>query len=185
MISDEQLALGVQQGRKADLRWLVEQHHKPLLGFLWRMTNGDRPLAEDLVQETMIRMLQGIQGYDGKRPFKPWLYQIAVNVTRDYYKQAEMRHTQSANGAMEFVAAVQRPEAAVIAQETMNEAVTAVHQLSPRQREAILLRYSEGMSLAEIAAVLDVPVGTVKSRLSLGLKRLRERLEIGKREIRD
>jgi RNA polymerase sigma-70 factor (ECF subfamily) len=178
MISDEQLAQGVQQGREADLRWLVERHHAPLLGFLWRMTNGDRPLAEDMVQETMMRMLHGIKGYDGGRPFKPWLYQIAVNVTRDYYKQAEMRHTQSANGAMDLVAAVQRPETAVIAQETVNEAVTAVHDLPPHQREAILLRYSEGLSLAEIAAVLDIPVGTVKSRLSLGLKQLRAQLEI-------
>ena len=176
MISDEQLAQGIQQGNEADLRWLTERHNGPLLGFLWRMTNGDRPLAEDLVQETMIRMLRGIKGYDGQRPFKPWLYQIAVNVTRDYYKQAEMRHTQSANGAMELVMAAQRPETAVIAQETMNEAVTAVHHLPPQQREAILLRYSEGMALADIATILDVPVGTVKSRLSLGLKQLRQTL---------
>jgi RNA polymerase sigma-70 factor (ECF subfamily) len=179
MISDEQLALGVQQGSEADLRWLVERHHAPLLGFLWRMTNGDRPLAEDMVQETMMRMLRGIKGYDGGRPFKPWLYQIAVNVTRDYYKQAEMRHTQSANGAMELVMAAQRPETAVIAQETVNEAVTAVHQLPPHRREAILLRYSEGMALADNATILDVPLGTVKSRISLGLKQLRQRLEIG------
>ena len=60
----------------------------------------------------------------------------------------------------------------------MNEAVTAVHHLPPQQREAILLRYSEELSLAEIAAVLDIPVGTVKSRLSLGLKQLRAQLEI-------
>ena len=179
MISDEKLAQGIQQGSEADLRWLVERHHAPLLGFLWRMTNGDRPLAEDMVQETMMRMLRGIKGYDGKRLFKPWLYQIAVNVTRDYYKQAEMRHTQSANGAMELVTATQRPETAVIAQETINEALTAVHHLSPHQREAILLRYSQGMALNQIAAVLDIPVGTVKSRLSLGLKQLRMRLEIG------
>ena len=179
MISDEQLAQSIQQGSEADLRWLVERYHAPLLGFLWRMANGDRPLAEDMVQETMIRMLRGIKGYDGQRPFKPWLYQIAVNVTRDYYKQAEMRHTQSANGAMELVTTTQRPETAVIVQETVNEAVTAVHHLPPPQREAILLRYSQGLPLADIAAILDVPVGTVKSRLSLGLKRLRTRLEIG------
>jgi RNA polymerase sigma-70 factor (ECF subfamily) len=48
MISDEQLAQGIQQGSEADLRWLVERHHGPLLGFLWRMTNGDRPFSQQI-----------------------------------------------------------------------------------------------------------------------------------------
>ncbi len=175
-ITDEQLALAVQQGSEANLRWLMERHHTLLLGFLFRMTHGDRPLAEDLLQETMIRMMRGIQQYDGKRPFKPWLYQIAVNLTRDYYKQAEMRHTQSANGAMEMVQAGQKPETVLLAKETKDEAITAVYHLPPHQREAILLRYAEEMSLSEIASILDIPVGTVKSRLSLGLKALRQSL---------
>lgn len=176
-LADEEVARAVQQGSQDGLRLLLERHHRPLLGFLYRLTNGDRPLAEDMVQETMVRLLRKLNTYDSQRPFKPWLYQIAVNVTRDHYKQAETRHTQSVNGVMELIATTPRPETAVIVQESAREAWTAVHELPPHQREAVLLRYGEGLSLEEIAVVLQIPVGTVKSRLSLGLKRLREQLE--------
>jgi RNA polymerase sigma-70 factor (ECF subfamily) len=54
MISDEQLAQGIQQGSEADLRWLVERHHGPLLGFLWRMTNGDRPFSQQINQQFLL-----------------------------------------------------------------------------------------------------------------------------------
>ncbi len=172
-LSNEALAQAVQQGDAAALHVLVVRHHAPLFGFLYRLTGGDRALAEDLVQETMVRLLRGIGSYDGKRPFKPWLYQIGVNVARDYYKQAEMRHTASDNGEISLMTAPERPETAVIQQQTIQAAVTAVAHLPLQQREALLLRYVEELSLAEIAAVLDIPVGTVKSRLSLALKRLR------------
>lgn len=174
--NDESLAQAIQQGSQPALRRLVIRHHAPLIGFLYRMTGGDRFLAEDLAQETMVRLLRGIRSYDGRRPFKPWLYQIAVNVTRDYYKQAEMRHTGSDDGSMARIASPQRPETAVIQRETAQEAVTAVYHLPPHQRETLLLRYAEELSLEEIALILNIPVGTVKSRLSLALKRLREEL---------
>lgn len=176
--TDEALAQAVQQGSQTALHRLVMRHHAPLFGFLFRLTGGDRALAEDLVQETMVRLLRGIGSYDGQRPFKPWLYQIAVNTTRDHYKRADTRYTASENGEIALVAGPQRLETAVIHQETMQEALTAMAHLPPHQREALLLRYAEGLSLAEIADVLDVPVGTVKSRLSLALKRLREQLTV-------
>lgn len=174
--NDETLALAVQQGDQVALRQLVVRHHAPLFGFLYRLTGGDRILAEDLAQEVMVRLLRGIGSYDGQRPFKPWLYQIAVNVTRDHYKRADTRHTAADNGEIALTVAPQQPETAVILHETAQEAFTAVSQLPPHQRAALLLRYAEGLSLAEIAAALNVPVGTVKSRLSLALKQLREQL---------
>jgi RNA polymerase sigma-70 factor (ECF subfamily) len=174
--SNEALAQAVQQGDATALRALVTRHHAPLLGFLYRLTGGDRPLAEDLTQETMVRLLRGIGSYDDQRPFKPWLYQIGVNLVRDHYKQAEMRHTGSDNGEIRLIAAPERPETAVIQQQTIREAVTAVAHLPLHQRETLLLRYAEELSLAEIADILNIPVGTVKSRLSLALKRLREEM---------
>ena len=95
MLPDENLMLGIQQGNRGDLSALVERHHSPLLGFLYRMTGGDRSLAEDMVQETLLRLLRSIDQYQYPRPFKPWLYTIATNLVRDHYKRAEIRHTQS------------------------------------------------------------------------------------------
>lgn len=175
MPTDEDLARGVQRGDADDLRWLVERHHALLVGFLYRMTAGDRPLAEDLTQETFLRMLRSIHQYQHPRPFKPWLYAIAVNLVRDYYGQAEMRHTES---IPEQILLPQTgslaPERLLVQEDERVQVQTAVSHLPPLQRAVVLLRYREGLSLADIAAALDIPVGTVKSRLSLALRMLRE-----------
>ena len=120
-------------------------------------------------------MMRAIGQYQYPRPFKSWLYAIAVNVTRDYYRRPEHRYSQEpltvpATGSL-------RPEPLLLRRDELTRVKTAVARLPPRQRAAILLRYQEGMSLAEIAAILDIPVGTVKSRLSLALKALRTQLD--------
>ncbi len=98
--SDEQVMAAVMAGDQAALAALVTRHHSPLLGYLSRLTGGDRPLAEDLVQETFLRVLrQGICQPD--RPFKPWLYAIATNLARDHFKSAAMRLHWQENDAEE------------------------------------------------------------------------------------
>jgi RNA polymerase sigma-70 factor, ECF subfamily len=170
--ADEQLARRVQRGHTADLAMLVERHHSPLLGFLYRLTGGDRSLAEDLTQEAFLRALRSIQQYQPSRPFKPWLYAIAVNVARDHFKRAEVRYAVTL--ADDDLMALPDP---VGLEETIElggpRLAAAIGTLSAQQREAIILRYYQDLSLAEIAAALDIPLGTVKSRLSLGLRQLR------------
>jgi RNA polymerase sigma-70 factor (ECF subfamily) len=175
LFSDEQLAEGIQHGCADDLTRLVERHHAPLLGFLYRLTGGDRFLAEDLVQDTFLRMLGKIDTYRYPRPFKPWLYAIAVNLARDYFKQAELRHTDSLPVHFEVTVAA-TPETELVDGEEARRVAAAMQALPLIQREAILLRYFQELSMDELALALRVPVGTVKSRLSLGLKRLKERL---------
>jgi RNA polymerase sigma factor (sigma-70 family) len=175
---DEDLALGIQRGKRENLTMLVERHHSPLLGFLYRMTGGDRALAEDLAQETFLRVLRSISQYQYPRPVKPWIYMIATNLARDHYKRAEMRHTQSMPED-ENDAVVQHelmPEESLILSDEARRAAAAMLRLPDHQREAVILRYYQEFSLAEIADALDVPLGTVKSRISLGLGRLREML---------
>ena len=170
--ADEQLARRVQRGHTADLAVLVERHHSPLLGFLYRLTGGDRALAEDLTQESFLRALRSIQQYQPSRPFKPWLYAIAVNVARDHFKRAEVRYAVTL--ADDELLALPDP---IGLEETIEidgpRIAAAISALPVQQREAIILRYYQELSLAEIAAALDIPIGTVKSRLSLGLRQLR------------
>lgn len=170
--TDAQLARRVQRGHTSDLAPLVERHHSPLLGFLYRLTGGDRPLAEDLTQETFLRALRSIQQYQTSRPFKPWLYAIAVNVARDHFKRAETRHAVTLTD--DELLALPDP---INLEETIEidgpRLALAISALPGQQREAILLRYYQDLSLAEMASVLSIPIGTVKSRLSLGLRQLR------------
>ena len=85
--SDEQLLTAVMAGDQVALAALAARHHAPLLGYLYRLAGGDVQLAEDLVQETLLHVLRQ-RTYQSHRPFKPWLYAIATNLTRDYFKSA-------------------------------------------------------------------------------------------------
>jgi RNA polymerase sigma-70 factor (ECF subfamily) len=175
--TDEDLAVGVQRGNADDLAVLVERHHSPLLGYLYRMAGGDRSLVEDLVQETFLRVLRAIGQYQYPRPFKPWLYAIATNLVRDHYKRAETRYTVGETGEELTRGQAVRPEDRVVADEEAQQVAAAVMALPVHQREAVILRYYQSLSLAEIADALGVPLGTVKSRLYHGLRRLRATLE--------
>jgi RNA polymerase sigma-70 factor, ECF subfamily len=180
--TDEHLARGVQAGHSADLALLVERHHSPLLGFLYRLTGGDRPLAEDLAQETFLRVLRRIGQYQPARAFKPWLYAIAVNAARDHYKSADARQTDSM--APDFEAPADgTPVEIALAAETWQQVVAGIRALPLHQREVVVLRYADQLSLQQIAEVLAIPLGTVKSRLSLALSRLRAELATGEKDV--
>ena len=174
--TDEQIARSVQQGRIDDLALLVERHHSSLLGFLYRMTGGDRALAEDLVQDTFLHVLRSIRQYRPAQRFKPWLYAIALNAARDHFKRADTRRTDTVSD--EDLAAVPVPmDDPVLTADDIQQIAAAIKRLPLHQREVVVLRYYEDWSLAEIAEALHIPTGTVKSRLSLGLQRLRSLLK--------
>jgi RNA polymerase sigma-70 factor (ECF subfamily) len=175
LITDEQLAHQVQQGNAQTLTTLVERHHSALLGYLYRLTGGHRPLAEDLTQEAFLRALRRIAQYQYPRPFKPWLYAIATNLARDHYKQAEQRYTTATLELAETWPDHHTPQPGevLVTQLEAQAVVRALATLPPPQRETIVLRYYQDLSLEDIATALHIPLGTVKSRLSLGLKRLK------------
>ncbi len=177
-LSDEILVRGVQRGNQSYLTILVERYHAPLLRFLLRMCHGNRPLAEDLVQETFLRLLRSINQYNYPRPFRPWLYTIAHNLLRDHFKRADTQRADTFPDEQLDLWMRNDPElvTAVISQETTLHLLTCFDQLPIHQKETILLRYVEDLSLQEISNVLNIPIGTVKSRLSLGLKQLKEKM---------
>lgn len=174
--SDEQLMTAVLAGDQAALAALVARHHTLLLGYLYRLVGGDHPLAEDLVQETFLRILrQRMRSPD--RPFKPWLYKIATNLARDHFKSASVRQRvrrgDEEESLLHLYDSAPGPEERALAAEQVGEVRAALAQLSEDYRIVILLRFYQGLSLQEIAEILEIPLGTVKSRLSVGVHRLR------------
>ncbi len=174
--NDETLAQRLQSGDRAALAVLVQRHHTALIGFLYRLTSADRSLAEDLAQETFVRALQRIGSYHYPRPFKAWLYAIATNLARDHYRRAETRRTTTTFDAVSLIEG-EAPDAALLAAEEEQQVVAALRCLPDHQREVVIFRYYQALSLQEIADLLKIPVGTVKSRLSFALKALRQHLE--------
>ena len=180
MIEMESEARAIARGlRRRDpllLDRLIEQYHHRLLRYLVYLA-GNRELAEDLFQETWIRVLERGHQYDGKHEFITWLYAVARNLTIDYLRK---KRPVSLDGLMEdeehspVEPADTRPLAwEVVAQHEQAERISnALVGIPSDYRETVILRFREGLTLEEIATVTGVPVGTVKSRLYRGLNML-------------
>ncbi|HEX8814467.1 MAG TPA: sigma-70 family RNA polymerase sigma factor [Terriglobales bacterium] len=159
---------------------LIEQYQHRLLRYLIYLV-GNRELAEDLFQETWIRVLERGHQYDGKREFSTWLYAVARNLTIDYLRK---KSPVSLDGLMEdedhapLEPADTRPAAwEVVAQREQAETINAALVGIPAEyRETIVLRFQDGLALDEISSVTGAPVGTVKSRLYRGMNMLMDRL---------
>ena len=174
--SDEQLMAAVMAGDQVALAALVTRHHTPLLGYLYRLVGGDRQLSEDLVQEALLHVLRQ-RTYQATRPFKPWLYTIATNLARDYFKSAAVRQCwrrgDEEEALLQVYDSAPGPEERALAAEQGSEVRAALAQLREEYRVVVVLRFYQGFSLQEIAETLHIPLGTVKSRLSVGVHHLR------------
>ncbi len=146
------------------LRVLYTEHAPALMRYLHRLT-GRRDTAEDLLQETFVQALKGLDRLDAAASPKAWLFAIA----RHLGLNARQRRRDLLPLAGEIAApTVEKPDPR---QERMREAIAA---LPEKQRETLQLRLADGLSYEEIAAVLGIPVGTVRSRLHTAVKSLRE-----------
>jgi RNA polymerase sigma-70 factor (ECF subfamily) len=162
---------------------LIEQYQHRLLRYLVYLS-GNRELAEDLFQETWIRVLERGHQYDGKHEFSTWLYAVARNLTIDYLRK---KSPLSLDGLMEdeehgpLEPADTGPMAwEVVQQHEQAELISAALISIPAEyRETVVLRFQEGLALEEIATVTGAPLGTVKSRLYRGLNMLMPRLKGG------
>ena len=160
---------------------LIEQYQHRLLRYLVYLS-GNRELAEDLFQETWIRVLERGHQYDGKHEFSTWLYAVARNLTLDYLRK---KSPLSLDGLMEgeehapLEPADPRPMAwELMQQHQQAERISAALLRIPAEyRETVMLRFQEGLTLGEISTITRSPLGTVKSRLYRGLNLLMALLE--------
>jgi RNA polymerase sigma-70 factor, ECF subfamily len=164
----------VSSAEDAALRALYEQHAAPLLAYALRLTGGDRGRSEDIVQETLLRAWRHPEALDPDRgPVRSWLFTVARNVAVDAHRARKARPTEVGDDALALVPAVDEIEQAL---DTWLVA-DALATLSPDHRAVLVETYYRGRSVAEAAAVLAVPPGTVKSRTFYALRALRLALE--------
>jgi RNA polymerase sigma-70 factor (ECF subfamily) len=179
--SDEQLVARLREGDAAALRSLMERYQAPLYGYLRRMLSSADD-AEDLFQETFLRVLKHAARFQTDRRFRPWIYAIATNLVRNTYRSRSYRQAltldageESESGpslASQLVGREALPSAAAEAAETADRVRRAVSDLPEKGRVALVLYYYQGLSYDEIATALEVPLGTVKSRIHNAMARL-------------
>lgn len=175
MAADEELFREWQLGSSGALEALVQRHHAALLVHLTRLT-GSSQLAEDLAQETFLRLVRDGQSYRYPRPFLPWFYTIARHLARNALQSAYARRVEHGFEATEPVAGAPDPAEWLERWERREGLRAALAELTFEQRETLSLRFGQELSVQETAAILGVPEGTVKSRTFTALRRLRDAL---------
>jgi RNA polymerase sigma-70 factor (ECF subfamily) len=171
MESDEELMQAVARGEEAALGTLVARYADPLHAYLARLS-GDAVEAEDLAQESWMRIVRAARSFDPSRRFRSWAWGIATNVARDRYRRVRARG--GIHAPLQADAAVGRSgEARSIARVDLRGRLA---ELPERLRQALLLRYYDGLTEPEIADALGIARGTVKSRLHDAVTVLRRSL---------
>ena len=177
--SDAELARDARSGSEAAYRELVARYATPAVNFIYRLVH-DRALAEDLAQEGFLRVYQRLNTYDPERKFSSWFFQVLRNVTIDYLRVHRLP-TSSLDAMQEegrHIEAVDRENASpeeLAGQGELASAIgAALSRIRPEYREVVVLRYQEGLTQPEIAEILGLPTGTVKTYLHRARKELAE-----------
>ena len=172
-LSDEQLMLMFRYGNRAAFDLLFEKYRTPVFNFARRMLGG-REAAEDVCQETFLRVVGAAGGWRPEARFRTWLYTIARNCCFN-----ALRDAPAAAAALSADAAGREhgPRERAVASETAERVEQAIGRLPEPLREAFLMRFRHGLSYAEIAQVTEQPLGTVKTHIHRARTRLAHELK--------
>lgn len=186
-LDDRKLAVLAARGREPAFRELLQRYERPVFSLVYRMVR-DRTLAEDLAQEAFIRAFNAIASYKPSYKFSNWLLKIANNHTIDYLRKRKLDtisidgspHASSSEEAsrtrLVIASEDESPQDYVENRELGGQIEEAIGTLRDEYRTAILLRHVEGYAYEEIAEIMEVPLGTVKTYIHRARGELKERL---------
>ncbi len=161
---------------------LVARYEDRLYAFLARMT-GDAHLAEDIFQQTFVKVAKNAAAFDGRASFTTWLYRIARNAALDEFRRRARRHEgtgMQSNSDIDMADASRRPPLDALMEEELAERIRAVLETLPKeQREAFLLKEECELNFDEIGVILDCGKETAKSRFRLAVGKIRAALGVG------
>jgi RNA polymerase sigma-70 factor (ECF subfamily) len=174
-VNEAELIVRAQNGERNAFSELVRIHTRGVFNVVYRMC-GDALVAEDAAQETFIRAWQNLSSYRPQTSLRNWLYRIAFNAGMDMLRK-EKRILPTDIEEMNLPDDRPGPESMVSQNERTAMVQKAILSLPDASRAVLVLKEYEGMSYREIADALDIPIGTVMSRLNYARKLLKENLE--------
>jgi RNA polymerase sigma-70 factor, ECF subfamily len=186
-LDDKELAARACEGRQWAFRELLTRYERPVFSLVFRMVR-DRELAEDVAQEAFVKAFNAIHSYNPSYKFSSWIFKIANNMAIDRLRKKEL-DTVSIHGSpnarsqdeeeesrITLTAQDETPDQYTENRELGNQIEEAMGHLRPEYRTAVLLRHVEGHSYQEVAHIMEVPVGTVKTFIHRGRSELKELL---------
>jgi len=178
-MNEELLISRAAKGDAAAFNELLGLHEKKMYAVCLRMC-GNHEDAQDCLQEAMLRVYRAISGFKGQSSFSTWLYRVTMNTCLDELRRRKNKQATSLDGLLDTGWAptddLDTPERHAIASEKRRTIERAIAELPEDMRSAIVLRDVQGFSYDEIAQMLGANVGTIKSRISRGREKLREKL---------
>ncbi|PQV64862.1 RNA polymerase, sigma-24 subunit, RpoE [Abditibacterium utsteinense] len=174
--SDSYLVERTLDGDVAGYEKLVTRYQNKIMGYVGRMTNGDREEAEDITQEAFIKAYRNLDSFRGQASFSTWLYKIATNLCIDRARTRKRRPQQAYSldepfdkeensGGREIADLRFEPSKGVERDELRTLVRQTVSEMPEKQRQVLIMCDLQGMAYENIAEVLDIPLGTVKSRI--------------------
>jgi RNA polymerase sigma-70 factor (ECF subfamily) len=177
---DRMLIKKTKQGSRDAFEHIIRKYQKNIY-FLCHRITGAHQSADDLSQETFVKAYFSLAGFDDSREFYPWLRKIAVNTTFNYIKSSKREIPVSNHGPImakaEETSVQNEPSYKIQEKEIQDKFSAAVNQLPPDQKIVFMLKVYEDQSYEDIASSLQIPTGTVMSRLSRARRKLKEALD--------
>ncbi len=173
--SEAEIIARVLSGQRDDFRHLVDRHKDLVFAMIQRQV-GDRGVAEDLAQEVFCRAYQYLKQFRGDSSFATWITRIALNQTNTYFASRrfkEGRRTDSFDAQVHDLGSTD-PEGRERMKEILEAFRSGLSELSPKLRDVLVLSAFEQKSYEEVAAILEIPIGTVRSRLNAARLQLRK-----------
>jgi RNA polymerase sigma-70 factor (ECF subfamily) len=187
-LTDHDLVVRAQKGSDTAYRELLGRYQRPVFSLIYRMVR-DREQAEDLAQETFVRVFNNIDRYDPAYKFSSWIFKIATNLTIDWIRRKEVatvsidgsRYATSSDDIEASTITVEsgdeNPEELLESRELGSQIEAAIGKLRPEYRQAIVLRHIDDLPYEDIAQIMALPLGTVKTYIHRGRKELQDMLQ--------
>ena len=184
-LNDRELIIRLQEGYLDSLGELYDRHRRLVYRTSLAITN-DAEAAADLLQDVFLRLYRFANNIDPERPIEPWLYRMTTNLSYDFVKRRR-RLPGPIEDMMDFISGGVRNNPSELAerQDDWRQVQRAVAALPLAQRVVVVLYYLNDLTLQEIAEILEVPVGTVKSRLHYGRITLKKLLGLHQEVLPD
>jgi RNA polymerase sigma-70 factor, ECF subfamily len=187
-LTDQEIVVLARQGREAAYKELIGRYQRPVFSLIYRLVR-DREKSEDLAQETFIKVLNALDRYDPSFKFSSWIFKIAHNTSLDHLRKKELvtlslegsPHAESQSeieaSTVQALSTEETPEDYAASRELGATLEQAIGRLRPEYRTAIVMCHVEGRPYEEIAEVMGVPLGTVKTYIHRARNELKKELE--------
>ncbi|MDP2724497.1 MAG: RNA polymerase sigma factor [Bacteroidales bacterium] len=175
LLADEKLIVAITNGDSSAFNELYKRYNERMLYYFYRMLWNDKEMAQDFLQDLFIKIIDKPHLFDVERKFSTWIFSIAHNMCKNEYRNRVVRDIVEKGTDTDYIP--DDEETTNYSSFQIEDVFSCLNEFDEMHRTAFLLKYREGLSIDEISSILELPVGTVKSRLFYTRKKIQKKLQ--------